>query len=503
MIKVAVAADLHLPDLRDTLKEKVWHWLLPELQKRQVDIFAGGGDLTAVGTVAAAARIMSDLQSCGIRFILTPGNSELRTPEQTGEVLQMMSTVEEMPPVAVLDSSTGRLSAAAAEYLRRLAGSSRRNLLVVTHYPPESWSAEDQAVLAGAVSCGVIGKLVHGHKHYDRCGGVVEAVRGLDPDKAIGGAPAAAVYTLDNGVWTREDIACPEADLPEWPLSDRAEFFRNIGICGMKMPVEYLEYAADKGIANFELRYREPETFVTPEFKRALQKWRDCGGKILSLHLPDIKLENNVFTGQEKMADAIRLALLCRCERVTVHVPRGYQDEFSDPAMLRQAASEFTGCLRPLLENNVQIGVENLHTTAMERAEKRYKFGCTAAECRNFVGALREAAGDDGKLIGFHLDIGHARNNAPFCHQSMLSEWYAGMGDLINGMHIHQVTQVDGEMKNHVGFTGLFTRLISLAGLGMAWKCGQIGRNIPMFLELRTPVPECWECLQCELHLEK
>ena len=77
------------------------------------------------------------------------------------------------------------------------------------------------------------------------------------------------------------------------------------------------------------------------------------------------------------------------------------------------------------------------------------------------------------------------------------------MGDLINGMHIHQVTQVDGEMKNHVGFTGLFTRLISLAGLGMAWKCGQIGRNIPMFLELRTPVPECWECLQCELHLEK
>ena len=277
MIRIAVAADLHLPDRSDTQKEAVWQWLLRYLRQEKVDIFVGAGDLTSIGTVCAAERIMTGLRQLGIPYILTPGNSEMRTPEQMPQVLQLMETPVELFPVAVLDSASGKLSASAAEFLRQLQQSGRRNLLVATHCPPDTWNSEDQTVLAEAIASGVIGKLVYGHKHFDRTGGTMEAIRGLDPDKAIGGAPAVAIYTLDADRWLRQDIVCPAADMPEWPQDDRRKFFGNIGICGMKTPVEYLHYAADKKIGNFELRYREPETFAAAEFQEALNRWRQQG----------------------------------------------------------------------------------------------------------------------------------------------------------------------------------------------------------------------------------
>jgi 3',5'-cyclic AMP phosphodiesterase CpdA len=88
MIRIAVAADLHLPDRSDTQKEAVWQWLLRYLRQEKVDIFVGAGDLTSIGTVCAAERIMTGLRQLGIPYILTPGNSEMRTPEQMPQVLQ-------------------------------------------------------------------------------------------------------------------------------------------------------------------------------------------------------------------------------------------------------------------------------------------------------------------------------------------------------------------------------------------------------------------------------
>ena len=273
---------------------------------------------------------MTSLQSNNIPFMLTPGNAELRTPADKAATLKLMQTEVLNDTVVLFDSSCGRLSDAASQLLAEVAAGEKRNLLAVTHCPAEAWEPYDQEMLQRAMACGAIAKLVYGHKHFDRQSEKFDAIRGLDPDKAIGGAPALAIYRRENGVWEREDVICPAADMAAWQEDLRREFFAGIGICGMKTPVEYLNYAAVNKIAAFELRYN-PELFDVPEFLPALEAWRNAGGKYLSMHLTDLKFENGQFTGGEKLDDAVARALRYHCNGVTMHVPRGFQDELADP----------------------------------------------------------------------------------------------------------------------------------------------------------------------------
>ena len=46
MIQVAIAADLHLADRSNSVKEQVWQWALAECRRRNVGLFVGAGDLT-------------------------------------------------------------------------------------------------------------------------------------------------------------------------------------------------------------------------------------------------------------------------------------------------------------------------------------------------------------------------------------------------------------------------------------------------------------------------
>lgn len=79
-MKIALLADLHLPDSERTVKEEVLDWALSAAVRLGADRIVGAGDLTATGTVRAAGRLRRRLESTGIPFLLTPGNAELRTP---------------------------------------------------------------------------------------------------------------------------------------------------------------------------------------------------------------------------------------------------------------------------------------------------------------------------------------------------------------------------------------------------------------------------------------
>jgi hypothetical protein len=145
--------------------------------------------------------------------------------------------------------------------------------------------------------------------------------------------------------------------------------------------------------------------------------------------------------------------------------------------------AKFADTMQVLLENNVVIGIENLHTSAGKDTFETRNFGCTIEECRLWIELLREKFSTD--KIGFHLDVGHARNNAPISGRENLSDWYAEMGDLLNGWHLHQVEHKNGEFSNHRPLTGFYDKLISLGGLFMAHRAGQL-KKAPMFLESRT-----------------
>lgn len=496
-MKIAVIADIHLPASTYTVKEEIFLWSLEEAVRQGADLIAGAGDLTTLGEVVAARRIMDLLNNCGVPFILAHGNAELRSKDETAEVLQIMETASEYGPVITVDSSRGKLSEQSSAELRNWAECSRQGLLLVSHCPPGDWSDEDRAVLDGMIERGIVNQVVYGHKHIDISDGIYECVRGLDPDKASGGAPALVFFTQNaDGSWAREDVVCPLAYAADFPEADRLAIWNSFGMSGMKAPVEGLVFAAERKLPVFEIRFSGAEDFPSAELLEAVDSWRKNGGKYLSLHMPDLKFDGENFAGIEALEAASAAAMKLGCDGVTLHVPRCFADQLDTPEKIGRAAAVAGEAIKLLFENNISVGVENLHTTEAERAEKRYKYGCTGVECMAFINALRALY--PGKKIGLHLDIGHARNNMPFSRTENLSDWYASYGSEIVAMHIHQVSPAEGGYKNHTGYDNFYGMLISLSSLAMARKSGQIG-NVPMILELRCPAAPTLDVLQAEL----
>lgn len=494
-MKVAVLADLHLPARSDTVKESILDWALTAAVEHNADLIAGAGDLTSLGELASARRIMQKLQTVNLPFIHAPGNAELRTPADSKAVLELMSTPSIFPGTVAVDSSHRKLSEASSALLQELLDSNHRNLLLISHCPPAAWEEQDLELLSELIDKKIISRVVYGHRHIDIEDGINSCIRGLDPDKASGGAPALVFFTREpDGSWKREDVVCPLADAAGFPKKIRRNILDSIGISGMKTPLENLALAIEKKLPVFEIRFAGNADFPSPELREAVALWRKNGGRYLSMHLVDLVFDGKNFSGMEMLHTAVCAAIKLGCDGVTFHVPRGFADELNNPATLARAAKIVSDCFRELFEHNISVGVENLHTSAAEREQKRYKFGCLPDECMAFINALREL--NPGKKIGLHLDIGHARNNAPFSNKSTLSDWYAACGKEIVAMHIHQVSMDEnGTLKNHTGFTDFYGKLISLSSLAMARRSGSIGA-VPMILELRAPAEDSLHTLQ-------
>ena len=146
-MKVAVIADIHLPGKSTTVKEDIFQWALLEAKERNAGLIAGAGDLTALGEIAAAERIMAKLESCGIPFILAPGNAELRSKDDAERVLLIMRTADQSGNVICVDSSRGKLTETSSVFLRECAASSSKNLLLITHCPVSDWKEADREIL--------------------------------------------------------------------------------------------------------------------------------------------------------------------------------------------------------------------------------------------------------------------------------------------------------------------------------------------------------------------
>ena len=217
-MKVAVIADIHLPGKSTTVKEDIFQWALQEAKERNAGLIAGAGDLTALGEIAAAERIMAKLESCGIPFILAPGNAELRSKDEAERVSQIMRTENQFGNVICVDSSRGKLTEKSSAFLRECAASSSKNLLLITHCPVSDWEEADREILGKMISNGIVSMVVYGHKHIDISTPAMECIRGLDPDKASGGAPALVFFTQNaDGSWSREDVICPLAEAKSFP----------------------------------------------------------------------------------------------------------------------------------------------------------------------------------------------------------------------------------------------------------------------------------------------
>ena len=485
--RIAVFADLHWTEETATLKGEVLRWAVDEAARCGASAIVCAGDMVGSGRRAEARAVAAALADSPIPVSFTPGNAELRTPAESADVKAILSGAPPPEGVALLDSSAGLND----EVLRAALST---GLLVVTHVPPHAPSVRryfDSSGPAAAFSTAVVA----GHTHRDSDSDGISIVRGLDPDKAQGGPPAFAIFERGaDGAWRRaEDCAFPGVAPGEWTDEFRRAFLEDLGLSTMSDPFGTLDFAIANGVACLELRDRT----WRPEDAAALQArvadWRAVGGRILSLHLPALAFGNGEAFNVEALRDANRTALSLGCDRVTLHVPKiPAVDYEASRNLMRDAYAE---ALSPLAGSDIAIGVENMHTTAADKEDfPRRRFGYTPEECARQIELLRSIP---GLRVGFHLDIGHARNNTPFSTSFPVGAWYETLGAEVNGMHIHQVKQEpDGTFLNHRPLTGFFEPIISLSSLVMARQRGILPRA-PMLLEVREGLgPEAWLALR-------
>ena len=470
-MKIAVIADLHLTYCRKAVKCQVLEWLKGDLRQQNPDLLMAIGDLTALGTEDQNSRMLEYIQGLGLPWCSTPGNAEFRTKAENAAPWYVAPPAG--APVLLVDSANYDPPEAALRALAALPDNA--GYLLGTHVPPEGWPDAAKQALADAQARGAIAALIAGHKHNDG----ENVMRGLDPDKAAGGPPMYEIWSNDAGCWHRSIREMTSADIRSWPLAERERQFGQFGVCTMWETLETIECARKLRIPHLELREGALKELSEAKLLEALQAWRSECGKCLSLHLPNLTADDD---GGALLASAER-SLRLGCQRVTLHVPAVTATAF--PAQKERLLENFMTRMAPLLDAPVDIGIENLHTYADKREDDKRNYGCTIAECRDWIEAVRAVSGD--ARIGFHLDIGHARNNPPFNSRENLSDYYAEMGPIANGCHFHQVVSrpAAGDSGNHNPFTGLYTKMISLAGYFLAWRAGQFALNPPVFLEIR------------------
>ena len=331
--RIAVFADLHYTCGSATLKGRV----LREALDAALSLGAGGivcaGDMLGTGTVAEATalRALFDAQPLPVWF--TPGNAERRTPSESAAADAILANRSPLPDgVILIDSSAGypvecRMQNAECRMFpegqpsnrqtvkptnrvgRDVDDCEKRKLLAVTHVPPNG---------------GAIGLTVAGHLHIDdvRENGACRVLRGLDPDKAIGGPPSFATFVRDeSGVWHFEGNHEIAGIRPaEWTPAFRDAFLRDLGLSTMYDALGGLAFATAERVECVELRYAswgdDGRGLV-----EAIARWRESGGRVLSMHLPSLRFPPEGPQGVDSVRATCETALRLGCNRATLHVP--------------------------------------------------------------------------------------------------------------------------------------------------------------------------------------
>lgn len=487
--KFAILADTHLSDILETAQYAIWKRMLETLKREMPDLVILLGDLTACGNLEVAGKALSDLNSLGIPLQIVYGNSDERTENTADEIRQYLLSpqpfVDSKAAVKLLELQAGKISPEEiAELWQFIEINQNKQIVIGCHYPPESFSGIPE--MQKIFQSGKIDMFLCAHLHYERDYVYeetnVHVVRGLDPDKAIGGPAAISMAQYDTG-WSFSPIELDECCGQNWDTQQKKDFFGLIGISTMDQPLVGFDLAIKNNIQNVELRYAHCRNIDREKLKLAAEKWRNNNGKNLSLHMPDLIFSSSgVFQDDEQWHDAVDMAIDLSADRVTIHVPRIENYVMRQPVLRETVIEKYLDCLEPLLAEDVQVGVENLHMNLGELDDGQRGFGYTPEECIDFIEKLRKKTRNYG--IGLCLDIGHARNNPPYSSRISLSQWYAMTGYLVNAMHLHQVVQKTEGLENHYPIVDIFGPIISLQSLMWSWSVRQIPSS-PMFLEIR------------------
>lgn len=482
MLKLAVLADIHLPSAENSVQADALGFAVESMEREKPDVIVCVGDITADGTPAVGELFQRKLAHLTQPRLIVLGNSDIRTPATRAQ-MEAFETPDTLNaggiPFLGIHTASGTIPA--RDRARLLAA--ENGTVVILHHPPQSLRREDAEFLQRWLATDACRLLICGHWHEELRSGKILSVRALDPDKAIGGPPAVTYVTLDDaGGWEAETDFFPAAPPDGWRSLLGLSCFDAVGDIG---------FAAQQKIWNIELR---PNAAAADRsaLREALRRWRGEGGRYVSVHLPDYGWRDGSLSGALAFSDAIRFACDIGANGVTTHVPRASLDEMQTDA--RQVLLDFfTRNLREL-PSDCAVGIENMHMTEKERPDGNRRFGYTPVECLAYMEEVNGVFG--APRAGILLDVGHARNNAPYSQKYPLGAWYSMVGEYTVAYHIHQVVQRDGRMENHMPLTDVYGPLISFCGFAHAWNQGLLAHK-PLFLEIRGGREQYEKALAC------
>ena len=475
-MRLAVIGDLHLTENPKSLTcKKILPRALALAEEAKAHALIGIGDLTASGTEKQTHLLMAALKKSPLPFYSTCGNAETRSNNRLAASMQNIPAPENIP-VIFMDSSHAKVKENDLARLAALPANS--HFLLCSHYPPEMWQEEAVQILEEAVERKAVTSVLCGHVHQDG----INTMRGLDPDKASGNPPAVVfMERKEDGSWDRSEKILEDMDPAQWTEEEKKVFLSHLGVSCMQEPLETLEEAASLSIPVVELRYEALDN-MSNSLLLAVKKWRANGGKCLSLHLPNLRPHEGDSSCD--LAKGVRYALELGCDRVTLHVPEVTASLF--PEKKAVLTENFVKLLTPLMEKNIVIAIENLHTKYQKWGEDERNYGCTIEECASWIEHLKNVTSYAN--IGFHCDIGHARNNVPFSISEYMSDYYAEERLPFKGFHFHQIVKIEEyHFKNHFPLLGFYDKVISLSGYFLARKNALIPADAPVILEINTP----------------
>jgi len=466
-MKICFMCDLHLPDFKESLQYKVLDWAVEDMRKKATDCIIFAGDVTCDGNIKVYKEFINRMKETQTPFIYIPGNSDLRNKACREEVAIISSPVKNEISgqiVYAINDCNGEISEVQFAEIEQ----ADENSIVFRHHSDNVYSEVTRKRLALWRETHPDTMSFYGHRHISLVEGCDISLQAMDPDKAIGESPCITYYDTDTKEIRKAYYFSP---VP-------TDLYGHFGVSCYKTEQD-IEFAIKNNLKNIELRpnclENDPQALLT-----LVEKWRKNGGEDLSLHLPDVVYKNKEVVLNPKIDEYINIANALKINRITQHVPKISVKEAENGNALYDICTALAEKLN-MIESDIVVGVENMHMTAADTQDDNRRFGYTPEEVIRYMECLSKAC---RHKVGINLDIGHARNNAPFSQKYQISSWYALVGKYVVGYHLHQVTLTDGKFENHMPITEIYGKLISCASFFDAWALSQINKA-PIIFEMR------------------
>jgi len=468
-MKICFMCDLHLPFDKTALQYDIMKWAADDIIKKQPDCVAFVGDVTCDGAEDVYDHFIKVMTDTEIPFLYIPGNSDLRNNETCRSIKDKSSICKNEINGQIIYAVNDSDRTISDKQYSELCNADE-NSIVFMHHPLMDHKEETRCKLIQWRKTHQQTMLFYGHLHRSACDENSVSLQAMDPDKAVGESPCITYYDTETKNIRKAYYFAP---VP-------TDIYDYLGISCYN-PIEQIQFAIDKQLKYVKLRPNCVDYDNQEELFDYVKRWREVGGENLAIHLSEVFWTNGEASVSDKYEKLIDVAKHLKADRITQHVPMVSVKEVIENPKCLISICEFIAEKMNSIEDDIVIGVENMHMTSKDNPDEIRRFGYTPEECIEF---MRLLASQCRHKVGINFDIGHARNNAPYSQKYQISTWLSMIGKYIVGYHVHQVNYNDGNFENHMPITDVYGHLISYASFFRYWSSERINK-VPVIFEMR------------------